>query len=76
MKKYKIIQDRDKCLGCARCAIICPENWEMDESDFKAKCKNDCILETEYLRNKEAMEECPAQCIQIEECNCECQNNC
>jgi|GEM_PF-6743435 len=39
----------------------------MDETDFKAKFKKEVIDENELLNNKMAEEECPAQCIKIEE---------
>lgn len=67
MKKYKINQDREACLGCGRCTMVCPENWEMNETDFKTQCKKDIIEETELANNKIAEEECPVQCIKIEE---------
>jgi len=65
MKKYKITHDRSKCLGCGRCTMVCPDNWEIDETDFLAKCKKDIIDEEELDCNKMAEEECPAQCISI-----------
>ncbi len=67
MKKYKITQDRDLCMGCGRCTMICPENWEMNEKDYKSQCKKEVIEEQEYPNNQMASEECPVQCIKIEE---------
>jgi ferredoxin len=67
MKQYKIIQQRDKCVGCGHCQSICKENWEMDNEDFLAKPKKTIIDEAEYPKNQEAAEGCPVQCIQIEE---------
>lgn len=67
MKKYKINQDQDLCVGCGHCTMICEENWEMDDDTFKAKPKKQIIDETEYEKNKMAQEECPVQCIEIEE---------
>ncbi|HRZ29734.1 MAG TPA: 4Fe-4S binding protein [Candidatus Paceibacterota bacterium] len=26
MKHYKIRQDRDLCVGCGRCQMLCPDN--------------------------------------------------
>jgi len=43
----------------------------MDSSDYKAKCKKDIIDETEYAKNKEAADECPAQCISVQDCDLE-----
>ncbi len=67
MKKYKIIQQRDRCVGCGHCQMLYPENWEMDEKDFLAKPKKEIIDEAEYAKNQEVAEGCPTQCIQIEE---------
>jgi ferredoxin len=39
----------------------------MNETDFKTQCKKDIIEETELANNKIAEEECPVQCIKIEE---------
>jgi ferredoxin len=39
----------------------------MDDDTFKAKPKKQIIDETEYEKNKMAQEECPVQCIEIEE---------
>ena len=36
--KYKIIHDRDICIGCSACASVCPDYWEM-ESDGKSSIK-------------------------------------
>ncbi len=27
--KYKIVHDRDICIGCAACASVCPKYWKM-----------------------------------------------
>jgi len=60
---FKIIQDREKCVGCGACVSVC-NNWEMGE-DGKAKPKKTEVEEVGC--NKEAAEVCPVQCIKIEE---------
>ena len=37
-KKYKIVYDRNGCIGAAACAAVSPEFWEMKE-DGKAHLK-------------------------------------
>jgi ferredoxin len=28
---YKIIHNREKCIGCGACAALCSDYWEMDD---------------------------------------------
>ncbi|MCX8194134.1 MAG: ferredoxin [Candidatus Pacearchaeota archaeon] len=65
-KKYKIIQDHEKCIGCGACVATCPDNWIMAK-DGKAKPKKTEISEKEYQCNKQAAEVCPVNIIQIKE---------
>lgn len=67
MKHYKIKQNRDFCVGCGRCQMLCPDNWEIDDDDFKAKPKKEIIDETEHQINQQVADECPVSCIKIEE---------
>lgn len=60
---FKMILDRDACIGCGSCAAICPENWVM-EGD-KSKPKKTQVKEIGC--NKEAADACPVQCITIKE---------
>ncbi len=61
MAKYKIIQNRDVCIGCGACVSVCPDNWVMkgDKSHPKKTEINDIGC------NKEAADVCPVQCIKI-----------
>ena len=62
MTKFKIVHDRDKCIGCGACAGICPDNWEMAD-DGKSKPKN---TELDSLDcNQDAEDACPVNCIKI-----------
>lgn len=60
---FKIILDRDACIGCGSCAAICPENWVM-EGD-KSKPKKTQVKEIGC--DKEAADACPVQCITMKE---------
>jgi ferredoxin len=60
--KFKIVQDRKKCLGCGACVAVCPENWFIDD-DGKSSPKK-TIVEKEGC-NKAAAKACPIQIIKI-----------
>lgn len=62
MVKYKIIHERNKCIGCGACTAICPDNWMMAK-DGKSKPKK--IELTEIGCNQEAADSCPAECIHV-----------
>jgi len=61
MTKFKIIQNRDVCIGCGACVSVCPDNWELkgDKAHPKKIEINDIGC------NKEAADVCPVQCIKI-----------
>lgn len=70
----KVIQQRDKCIGCGTCVAVCPGFWQM-ASDGKSDLKgakdagaNKFELETQDAGcNKEAASSCPVQVITVEE---------
>ena len=72
MARYRIIYDRDGCIGAAACAALDPERFEMNE-DGKAdllkgneKKDGDWILEVDELGDAlEAAEACPVNVIKI-----------
>ncbi|PJE57565.1 MAG: ferredoxin [Candidatus Portnoybacteria bacterium CG10_big_fil_rev_8_21_14_0_10_38_18] len=69
----KVIQQRDKCIGCGTCVAVCPDFWHMGE-DGKSTLKGakdvgggKFELEVEDAScNKEAAASCPVQIIIIE----------
>jgi len=62
MAKYKLVQDREECIGCGGCSAIC-DNWELKD-DGKASPKKKEV--DELGCNQEAADVCPVQCIKIE----------
>ena len=74
MAKFKIIYDRDACIGAAACAAVDPKNYKMN-TDGKAdllKSKDEgqgiWTLEVDELGDgKEAAEACPVNAIKIKD---------
>lgn len=73
-KRYKLEHDRPNCIGCAACAAIAPNFWEMHEdgkSDIiNCKKREDGweeldIEEQDHDLNKEAAEACPVNVIHL-----------
>lgn len=70
----KIILERDKCIGCGTCTVLCPKFFEMAEdgkATLKGSKKNEETgnfkLEVRDLECiKEAIESCPVQIIKVE----------
>jgi len=74
MKKYKVVQDRENCIGCGACAAIFAEKWIMNSNDSKvdligSKKENGKmvleITEDELEKFKELAETCPVNVVQI-----------
>ena len=39
-KKYKLIIDRNKCMGCGTCVSLMPEIFDMDDNDGLVRAIN------------------------------------
>ena len=70
----KVIQQRDKCIGCGTCVAVCPAFWQMGDDgksnlkDAKDAGGNKFELEVDDVGcNKEAAASCPVQVIIVEE---------
>ena len=74
-KKYKIVYDREGCIGAAACAAVYPERWEIVE-DGKADIKDGVSKEDNLVQEIEfdedelekmmaAAESCPVNVIHI-----------
>jgi ferredoxin len=61
---YRIVQDREVCIGCGACVSVCPDNWEMKDDGKAGPIKTEI---EEIGCNQDAADVCPVQCIKIEE---------
>ncbi len=69
----KIAFERDKCIGCGTCSVICPGFWEVGD-DGRAVLKGGVEIGDDFEKevedvecNVEATQSCPVQCIHIKE---------
>lgn len=69
----KVIQERDKCIGCGACISVDEKHWKMDD-DGKATLiggtEKGGVFEKELDEPgevKEAEEVCPVQIIHVED---------
>ena len=69
----KIILDREKCIGCGNCVVICPAFFEMAE-DGKSKLKGKVIGPKKDIEElaissikcaQDAADSCPVQVIHV-----------
>ena len=64
MVKYKIIFDRENCIGAYACVAIAPETWQ-ESDDGKANLVSDEFDESELPKQIEAAKACPVNVIKI-----------
>ncbi|MBU0991386.1 MAG: ferredoxin [Proteobacteria bacterium] len=58
----KIEIDVDECLACESCVQLCPEVFEMDDSEGKARVIKD-VNDEEVDKVQDAIDTCPTECI-------------
>ncbi len=64
----RVIVDEDTCIGCGRCAEICPEVFVLDGEIAVNELGEETDIPSQYEKAcKEAAEECPVEAITIEE---------
>lgn len=78
--KLKVIHERHLCIGCAACACLEPELWEMNpdgKSDVRKPTRTkktdeeeiqekEISTREEYEKHKNAAQACPVNCIHVE----------
>lgn len=67
---YKVVHEREKCIGCGACVAVASEFWEMEEGKAKLKGgkkeNGNYVLEVDELKNlKDSAEVCAVNCIHI-----------
>ena len=61
----KAFVDRDGCIGCGACEVICPEVFSMDSENLSVPIEDD-IPEDVFDAAEEARDSCPVSVISIE----------
>ncbi len=70
----KVIQFREKCIGCNSCVEHAPNTWKIDENDGKSILINGVLKKEVYIleidesqleENEKAAQDCPVRIIQI-----------
>jgi len=72
----KIIQEREKCIGCGACVAICPKFWELQEDGKSILKGSQCNPKNKNYElelndnnggcNQAAADGCPVEIIHIE----------
>ena len=63
-KKYKIIYDREGCIGAAACVAVYGRQWTLDD-EGKAKYAIEEFDDDELMENVAAAKSCPVSVISI-----------
>jgi ferredoxin len=75
-KTFKLLHDRENCIGCGACAVIAPDFWEMNDDsksdiiggkDRDDKWQEKKITDKDFEINLEAAESCPVEVIHIKD---------
>jgi ferredoxin len=75
MKKFKVVYDKEGCIGAGPCAAIHPDIWSFDYDDNKANLTNAKqredgkweleISQEEYEKHFDSAQSCPVNVIHL-----------
>lgn len=60
----KVFIDTEECIGCQNCVELCPDIFEFDDDEEKAKVVRSEGGDEECI--EEAISTCPTECIHLE----------
>ena len=68
---FKVIHEKDICIGCGACAAICPSDWTMEGDKATLiggtkEGKNFVKTVKDVGGNKDAANACPVKCIKVQ----------
>ena len=58
--------DKDTCIGCGMCPSICPDVFEMDDDDGKAKVIVSEVPDGKDDEAQDAADSCPVDAISVD----------
>lgn len=77
--KYRVTIDREKCIACGTCTVVCPDVFELGFDIGKSRVKEEYNVETDEKKSighvtvdlrdcaRSAADACPVSAIKIEE---------
>lgn len=69
--KVKVIDD--KCIGCGQCEAVCPDVFQIGDEGYAEVITNE--FKEELIDDiKTAASGCPTDAIEVNDCNCECED--
>ena len=74
-KDVTVTHDRDNCIGCGMCALLCPKYWSMNPEDGKSDLKGSQkgkqlehrkVAYEDAEENQAAADACPVDVIKVQ----------
>jgi ferredoxin len=61
----RVVVDRDRCQGHARCQALAPELFEVDDVEQKSRVKVDALAPEQEEAARRAVRNCPEGAIHV-----------